>query len=374
MHAVIDSVPFLDLATTYKKLESQWFAAIKQAGQSGSFVLGENVRAFEQELASYIGASHAVAVASGTDALILSLRAFGIGQGDEVITTPFTFFATAEAITLVGAKPVFVDIQPESFNIDPTAIKDRITERTKAVLPVHLYGYPADMTAITAIAKAHQLKVIEDCAQSFGAVSAEKRVGAIGDTGCFSFYPTKVLGAYGDGGMITTNDPAIVEHLQRLRNHGAVSPFIHREIGYNSRLDEVQAALLRIKLNTIGEAIQGRRKVAAAYKENLQDLGIGLPNEFAIGRHVFNLYTLRVKNRDRIRQALTENRIASAVCYPQPLHLQEVYRSFGYRTGELPHSERAAGEVLSLPIYPGMKSEHIERVCEVLHAAIAEKH
>ena len=191
MHAVIDSVPFLDLATTYKKLESQWFAAIKQAGQTGSFVLGENVRAFEQELASYIGVSHAVAVASGTDALILSLRAFGIGQGDEVITTPFTFFATAEAITLVGAKPVFVDIQPESFNIDPVAINDRITERTKAIMPVHLYGYPADMTAITAIAKAHQLKVIEDCAQSFGAVSAEKRVGAIGDTGCFSFYPTK---------------------------------------------------------------------------------------------------------------------------------------------------------------------------------------
>lgn len=372
MHAVVKSVPFLDLSAQFKQLEGQWFDVIREAGNTGAFVLGPNVTAFEQELATYVGSKYAVAVASGTDALILSLRALGIGPGDEVITTPFTFFATVEAIALVGAKPVFTDIQAESFNIDPVAIRGCITEKTRAIIPVHLFGHPSGMTEISTIAEDNNIAVIEDCAQAFGAVTAGKRVGAIGDTGCFSFYPTKVLGCYGDGGMITTNSEAIDAHLRRLRNHGAIKPFIHTEFGYNSRLDEVQAALLRIKLRLIAEAIEGRRKIAAAYEQGLNDLNVVLPSQPADGGHVFNLYTIRLRNRDQVRQYLTDQHIASAVCYPQPLHLQKACRELGYKPGDLPESELAAQEVLSLPIYPGMKDSDVDWVCEVLHSAVAE--
>ena len=373
MHDAVKPVPFLDLSAQFRELEAEWLAAVRAAGASGAFILGPNVTAFEQELAAYTGAKHAVACANGTDALILSLRALSIGPGDEVITTPFTFFATAEAVTLVGARPVFADIEPESYDIDPKSIRRLVTPKTKAIIPVHLYGYPAKMDEILAIAKEHKLAVIEDCAQAFGATVNGKRVGSMGDTGSFSFYPTKVLGCYGDGGMIATNRDDLAEHIRKLRNHGADKPFMHSEIGYNSRLDEIQAALLRIKLRTIDRDIDGRRSVAAEYTKRLQSPGIGLPAQPADGKHVFNLYTVRVKNRDAVRQKLTDQKIASSVCYPQPLHLQEVYKSLGYRPGSLPVAEQAATEALSLPVYPGMPLEHVERVCEALVEAVGGK-
>jgi dTDP-4-amino-4,6-dideoxygalactose transaminase len=366
----VKPVPFLDLATPYKALEAEWLDAIRATGKSGAFILGPNVTAFEKEVADYVGTQYAIACANGTDALILSLRALGVGAGDEVITSPFTFFASAEVITLVGAKPVFADIEASSYNIDPASVRKLVTSRTKAIIPVHLYGNPANMDEILAIARERKLAVVEDCAQAFGAEFGGKRVGAMGDTGSFSFYPTKVLGCYGDGGIITTNRAEVDEHLRRLRNHGAYKPFMHNEIGYNSRLDEIQAALLRIKLRNIDSDIAGRQSVAAEYDKRLKSLGVALPSRPSNGRHVFNLYTVRVKNRDRVRQTLTDNKVASSVCYPLPLHLQDVYQSLGYRQGALPVSELAATETLSLPVYPGMPAEHIERVAEVLATAL----
>lgn len=370
MHDV-KTVPFLDLSAQYKELETEWLEAIRAAGASGAFILGPNVTAFEKELAAYVGAKHAVACANGTDALVLSLRALGIGAGDEVITASFTFFATAESATLVGAKPVFADIEPDSYDIDPAHIRRLITPRTKAIVPVHLYGYPAKMNEIVAIAREHNLAVIEDCAQAFGATVGERRVGSLGDAGTFSFYPTKVLGCYGDGGMVTTNRDDIADHLRRLRNHGAYQPYMHNEVGYNSRLDEIQAAALRIKLRRIERDIAGRVGVATEYDRRLSALDMGLPARPAYGRHAFNIYTVRVKDRARVRQALTDNKIGSSVYYPHPLHLQDVYRSLGYKSGSLPISERATAEVLSLPIYPGMPTEHISRVAEVLASALS---
>jgi dTDP-4-amino-4,6-dideoxygalactose transaminase len=366
----VKPVPFLDLATPYKALEAEWLDAIRATGKSGAFILGPNVTAFEKEIADYVGVKYAVACANGTDALILSLRALGIGAGDEVITSPFTFFASAEVITLVGAKPVFADIEADSYDIDPVSVRKLITSKTKAIIPVHLYGYPAKMEEILAIAREHKLAVVEDCAQAFGAEVGGKRVGAMGDTGAFSFYPTKVLGCYGDGGIITTNRADVDEHLRRLRNHGTYKPFMHNEIGYNSRLDEIQAALLRIKLRHIDADIAGRNSVAAEYDKHLKGLNVTVPSRPPKGRHVFNLYTIRVKNRDRVRQYLTDNKVASSVCYPLPLHLQDVYKSLGYRAGSLPVAESSATETLCLPIYPGMPVEHIQRVVDVLTAAL----
>ena len=366
MHSAVTAVPFLDLTEEYGELEAEWLAGIRETGARGSFILGPNVSAFEQEAAAYIGARHAVAVANGTDALVLSLRALGIGPGDEVITTPFTFFASAEAISLVGATPVFADIRADSFNIDADSVRERVTGKTRAILPVHIFGHPAEMDAIMAVAGEHGLAVIEDCAQAFGATAGGARVGSIGDTGCFSFYPTKVLGCYGDGGMITTNSSEIAEHLRKLRNHGATRPFIHDEIGANSRLDEIQAALLRIKLRRVDEAIGGRRKVAAEYARRLAGSAVTPPGMPVEDIHVFNLYTLRSGERERLRGWLSDNGVGTSLCYPQGLHLQEVYRSLGYHEGELPVAEQASRETLSVPIYPGMPQAHIDRVCELL--------
>ena len=372
MHAVTKPmpVPFLDLTTQYKQLEAEWLAAIRETGNRGSFVLGPNTQAFEKECAEYVGVKHAIGVANGTDSLYLSLRALGIGPGDEVITTPFTFFASAETIDMVGATPVFADILSDSFCLDPASIRKKITSKTKAILPVHIFGYPAEMGEIMEIAKQHKLAVVEDCAQAFGATSGGKVVGAIGDTGSFSFYPTKVLGCYGDGGMITTNSDALNEHIRRLRNHGAAKPFIHVEIGMNSRLDEVQAALLRLKLRTIKNDIAGRQQVAAEYTKRLAGSAVKTPTLPKNGTHAFNLYTVRIPKRDAVRQALTDAQIGTSQCYPQGLHLQDVYKKLGYKPGSLPVCEHAATETLSLPIYPGMPLAHIERVCEVLLAAV----
>ena len=363
-------VPFLDLTREFKSLESEWLDAIRATGQAGSFILGPNVQAFEKELADYVGVKHAIGVANGTDSLILSLRAMGIGKGHEVITTPFTFFASSEAIDTVGATPVFADIEPGSFCIDPASIARCITPRTRAILPVHIFGHPCDMPAIMTIAKKHNLVVLEDCAQAFGARSAGNVVGAIGDAGSFSFYPTKVLGGYGDGGMITTNSDELNERIRRLRNHGAIKPFVHVEIGTNSRLDEIQASVLRLKLRQIDRAVVGRRRVAAAYTKRLQGTAVVVPPLPTNGEHAFNLYTIRTANRDRVRQTLTDQKIGTSQCYPEGLHLQEVYRHLGYKAGTLPVCEKATTETLSLPIYPDMPEAHIDRVCEVLLAAI----
>jgi dTDP-4-amino-4,6-dideoxygalactose transaminase len=366
----VTSVPFLDLTTQFKRLEAEWLAAISATGAAGSFILGPNVTAFEQEFAKYCGVKHAIGVANGTDSLVLSLRALNIGPGDEVITTPFTFFASAEAIDAVGATPVFADILPDSFCLDPDSVRTRINGRTKAILPVHIFGHVAPMDAIMQLANDHGLAVVEDCAQSFGAMSGGQVVGGIGTTGSFSFYPTKVLGGYGDGGMLTTNSDEVNEHVRRLRNHGASKPFIHVEIGYNSRLDEIQAAALRIKLRSIRTDIDGRRQVAAEYQRRLAGTALHLPAASAPDAHVYNLYTIRAPKRDALRQALTDQKIGTSQCYPQGLHLQDVYRHLGYRAGSLPVCEQACTETLSLPIYPGMPLAHIERVCDVVRQVV----
>lgn len=366
MSSVIPSVPYLDLTTEFAELEKEWFDSIRDTGSRGSFVMGPNVHAFEEEVAGYVGVKHAIGVANGTDALVLSLRALGIGPGDEVITTPYTFYATSESINLVGATPVFADILADDFTLDPASVRERITKKTRAIMPVHIFGCPTDMVEINAIAKENNLAVVEDAAQAFGASVGDAKVGSLGDTGCFSFYPTKVLGCYGDGGLITTSNDDVAEHIKRLRNHGAIKPFIHTEVGYNSRLDEIQAALLRLKLKRIDAAIEGRRTVAATYSKKLDGNVVAVPSAPAHGGHAYNLYTTRLQNRDALRQRLVDNQIGHSLCYPQPLHLQQVYADLGYTDGSLPQAEKASLEALSLPIYPGMPSAHIDHVCDLL--------
>lgn len=368
--SAVAAVPFLDLSNAFKTLEAEWLETIRVSGSKGSFILGPQTVEFEKEFAQYVGVKHAIGVANGTDSLILTLRALGIGPGDEVITTPWTFFASAESISIVGATPVFVDIRPDTFCLDPEAIVKRLTPRTRAIMPVHIFGHAADMDAIMQIAKDRKLAVIEDCAQSFGARSAGKVTGAIGDAGSFSFYPTKVLGCYGDGGMITTNRDDLNEHIRRLRNHGAIKPFVHTEIGMNSRLDEIQAALLRLKLHRIDQDIAGRRAVAAEYGKRLSGTAVKVPVALKPDAHSYNLFTVRMPKRDAVREALTAAQVGTSFCYPQGLHLQEVYKHLGYRAGSLPVCEQASGEVLSLPIYPGMPLTHIERVVEVIRTAL----
>ena len=339
---------------------------ISDVGASGAFILGPNVRAFEEEVATYLGSKFAVSVANGTDALELSLKSLGIGEGDKVITSPFTFFATAEAVSKVGATPVFADIEADSFNVDPESVRAIIDPAVKAILPVHIFGNPANMTALKQIAEEHNLHIIEDGAQAFGAKHADQLVGGIGDCGCFSFYPTKVLGCYGDGGLIATNSEATRDHLLKLRNHGATAPFTHDELGYNSRLDEVQAALLRLKLKKIEQDIEARIRVADQYDKRLADCDLTTPVRPDNGRHAYNLYTIRHPRRDDLRSALKENQIGHSQCYPQGLHLQAIYQDLGYRSGDLPVTDQLCTETLSLPIFPDMREEEIERVCEIV--------
>ena len=331
-------------------------------------LLADDEATFRETLAKVLAEEGmaVTAVANGTDALMLSLRALGIGPGDEVITTPFTFYATSESINLVGATPVFADILEGNFTLDPASVQDRITDKTRAIMPVHIFGCPADMDALNAIARENDLKVIEDAAQAFGAAWGGAKVGSLGDTGCFSFYPTKVMGCYGDGGLIATDSNDIADHIRRLRNHGAIQPFIHTEVGYNSRLDEIQAALLRLKLKKIDVAVAGRQAVAARYAKKLDGNILAVPQAADNGTHAYNLYTARLANRDTVRQQLIANQIGNSLCYPQPLHLQQVYDDLGYAKGSLPVAEKASLEALSLPIYPGMPRAHIDYVCDVV--------
>ncbi|PZP58226.1 MAG: erythromycin biosynthesis sensory transduction protein eryC1 [Azospira oryzae] len=363
------NIPMVDLKAEYRELGMEIEKAVREVLASSHFILGPHVKALEQEVAAYLGVKHAVAVASGTDALHLALRAAGVQGGDEVITTAFTFIATAEAIAYIGARPVFVDIDPATFNLDPGALEAAITDRTRAILPVHLYGQAADMDPIMEIARRRGLRVIEDCAQSFGADYRGRRTGTLGDVGCFSFYPSKNLGAYGDGGMVTTNDDALADQVRVLRDHGSRVRYHHSVIGYNSRLDELQAAILRVKLKRIEAYNARRREAAARYTAQLAGSPIVPPKEAGYGRHVYHQYTVRSGRRDAIQKALAEAGIASAIYYPIPLHRQEVYQA-AYRGLTLPETEAAAREVLSLPMHPYLTSQQIDRVCEVALAAV----
>ncbi|MCP5424915.1 MAG: DegT/DnrJ/EryC1/StrS family aminotransferase [Gammaproteobacteria bacterium] len=358
----------VDVTAQYVRLKEELDAAVSTVLASGRFILGPNVQAFEEEAAQYLGVAHAVAVASGTDALHLALVAAGIGPGDEVITTPFTFIATAEAIRYVGARPVFVDIDPRTFNLDVQHLESALTPATRAVLPVHLFGQPADMGRITAFCDRHDLILIEDCAQSFGATWGDRQTGSLGDFGCFSFFPSKNLGGCGDGGLITTASAEQAEHLRALRNHGSRRYAHHDEIGFNSRLDELQAAILRVKLRHIEAFNDARRGAARRYGEWLGNLPLILPYEDPAGRHVYHQFTLLLSERDAVREKLTQADIASMIYYPLPLHRQIVFRQ-DYVGLSLPIVESVAQRCLSLPIYPEIGDARIERVAKTLQSA-----
>ena len=355
-------IPILDLKAQYESIKDEINEAIQGVLESGRFVLGPNVEALEKEVAEYCQCRHGVGVASGTDALRLSLHALGIGPGDEVITTPFTFIATANTISHTGATPVFVDVDPRTYNIDPAKIEKAITKRTKAILPVHLYGHPVDMGPVMDIVRRNGLRVIEDCAQAIGAEYQGKRVGSFGDVGCLSFYPTKNLGAYGDGGMVVTNDPEIAERVDVLRRQGGRTKYHAEVLGFNSRLDELQAAILRVKLSHLDEWIEARQARARRYDELLSNSAVTTPHEAGDVRHVYYLYTIRAPQRDELRDHLKQRGISTMVYYPLSLHRQKLYRELGYAEVSLPQSERAEGEVLSLPMYPELTEEQIEQI------------
>ena len=364
-------VPFLDLTAQHRSLKAEIDAAIQRVLASGQFILGPEVEALERELASYCGCAHAVGVASGTDALTLSLRAAGVGPGDEVVTSAFSFFATVEAILHTGARPVFVDIDPATYCLDPSQIPARLTARTKAILPVHLYGQPCEMAAVTGIAGEHGLPVIEDCAQALGAMEGDRRVGGIGLAGGLSFYPTKNLGACGDGGMVVTNDGALADRIRLLRVHGARARYRHEEVGWNSRLDELQAAILRAKLPHLEAWNAARRRQAEAYRQLCREAGLAvrLPEGRAGSEHVYHLFVIRCRDRDAVAERLAQEGIGSQAAYPLALTQQPALARL--KPQPCPASEQAAAEVLALPIYPELTDAQMRRVIRSLKQAIA---
>ena len=358
-------IPLVHLKAQYLSIKDEVDQSIRQTLENTQFILGPEVKALEKEIAAYLGVKYAVGVASGTDALLISLLACGIGSGDEVITTPFTFIATSETISRCGAVPVFVDIDLKTFNIDTAKIEKKISKKTKAILPVHLYGEAANMDDIQRLARKYNLKVIEDCAQALGTGYRRDKVGSLGDAGCLSFFPSKILGAYGDGGMIVTNNEKIAEKSEILRNHGGKDKYFVIVHGFNSRLDSLQAAILRVKLRHLNEWIEKRRQKAALLSKLLGKIaGIRVPEIAGYSYHVFNYYTLRVAGgeRDKLQKHLNSQGIGTAIYYPMPLHLQEVYRPLGHQESDFPESERAAKEVLSLPMYPELEDRQIEYI------------
>ena len=362
-------VPFLDLKAQYQSIKPEIQLAVNKVLESGSFVLGEEVAAFEREFAAYQNAGAGIAVNTGTSALHLALLAAGIGPGDEVITVPFTFVATAAAIVYTGARPVFVDIDPISLTMDVNGIEAAITPRTKAILPVHIYGQSADMDPIVEIARRHGLIVIEDACQAHGAEYKGQRVGSLGDLGCFSFYPGKNLGAYGEGGMVVTKNQGYVDTIRILRDWGAKSKYHHIVKGYNYRMEGIQGAILRVKLSHLESWTEARRTRAVRYDELLADAGVKTPHEMPFNRHVYHIYAIRVPQRDRFQNALTGQGVHTGIHYPIPVHLQPAYAELGYKEGNFPHSELAAKEVLSLPMFPELTSAQQDTVsksvCEV---------
>ena len=371
-HAVpssMEAIPLIDLRAQYEAIKPEIDAAIQQVLERGQFILGPDVDALERELAAFCGTAHAVAVASGTDALELALRACDIGPGDEVITTAFSFAATAEAILAVGARPVFVDIEPVTYTLDPDQIESAVTPKTKAILPVHLYGHPCQMDPIMRIAAQRRLDVIEDCAQALGATYRGARVGGCGRAGCLSFYPTKNLGAYGDAGMVVTNDPDVAERVRLLREHGSRRRYHHEILGTNSRLDELQAAILRVKLRSLDRWNEARRAHAQRYSSAIQRAGlpgIQLPREEPDCRHAYALYTIRLNGRDQVAERLAARGIATQVAYPSILPSQPALQPWVASAARFAQSCAAAAEVLSLPMYPELTDAAIARIAKAL--------
>ncbi len=365
-------VPLLDLKEQYRSYKDELLPELERLFDSQLFILGEAVRNLEAEIASYCGVDHGIGVASGSDALLLSLMALDIGPGDEVITTPYTFFSTASAIVRLGAKPVFVDIDPVTCNIDPAGIEQKVTKRTRAILPVHLYGQAAEMGLIGEIASKYHLRVVEDAAQAIGAEYDGKRAGALGDAGCLSFFPSKNLGGFGDGGMVVTRSEEMAEKIRVLRVHGMKPKYVHKYVGVNSRLDALQAVVLSIKLKKLDACHQKRREHADYYQDLFEKAGLTesgdvvLPKETHGGdsafRHVYNQYVIRVRKRDALRAFLAKEGVGTEVYYPIPLHLQECFADLGHHEGDFPESERAAKETLALPVYPELTEKMQEYV------------
>lgn len=365
-------IPILDLKRQYEQIGTEIEENVINVLRSGSYILGENVKSLEAEMAKYVGVSNVVSCANGTDALQLALRALDIGEGDEVITVAFTFVATTESIGIVGAKPVFIDIDPDTFNIDVKLLESKITPKTKAILPVHLYGQPADMDTILEVAKKYNLYVIEDCAQAIGAEYKGKKVGSFGDIGCFSFFPTKNLGAFGDGGMITTNSEFLAKRLTALRNHGGAVRYYHDELGLNSRLDEIQAAILRVKAKHIDTWNKKRRDNAYRYNELLKDIeGVVTPKELDGATCVYHQYTIQVPNRDEVHKYLQEQGVGAMIYYPVPLHLQKLHANMGGKVGDLPVTEAKNKVVMSLPMFPELTEAEQKQVAQTIKEAIA---
>ncbi len=363
----LDPVPQLDLAAQYAAIGAEIRTAVERVMATQQFVLGHEGTALEDEIAKLCGVAHGVGLASGTDALILALRACGVKAGDEVLLPPFTFVATSSAVSALGAKSVFADIRPDTYNLDPSELERRVTPRTRAIIVVHLYGLSADMDPILAFAKTRKLPVIEDNAQAIGASYKGWPTGSLADAGCLSFYPTKNLGAYGDAGMVVTNSAEIAARVRTLRNHGQSAKYLSSEPGWNSRLDEIQAAILRVKLRHLSNWQRARQSHAAEYNRLFSQIPGVMPPLAPDGfEHVYHQYTIRIEQRDALHKFLGERKIGSTVYYPYPLHLQPLYSALGHRAGNFPHSERAAQEVLSLPMYPELRKEQIARVVETI--------
>ena len=358
-------IPLVDLTAQYHTIKDEIDSAIHATLESGHFILGPEVTKLEEDIAKYLDVSHAIGVASGTDALILALRALDIGPGDEVIAPAYTFFATAGTIMSVGAKPVFVDVEPQTYNIDIQTLQSAITTRAKAIIPVHLYGHPAEMDPILKIANSHNIKVIEDTAQAFGATYNGKQVGTLGDIGCLSFFPTKNLGGFGDGGMVVTNNAQVAERIRMLRTHGWKKKYHPEELGYNSRLDALQASILNVKLPHVNAWNQRRRELAHRYTDQLSQL-VKTPVEKSCGTHVYHLYIIRTPRRDQLQSFLKDAGIASDVYYPIPPHLTTPCRGLGYNENDFPVSERASRETLALPLYPELAEAQQDQVISAI--------
>jgi dTDP-4-amino-4,6-dideoxygalactose transaminase len=358
-------VPFVDLKAQYQSIKAEVDAAVAGVIERTTFILGPEVRSFEAAFAEYVGASSCIAVNSGTAAIQLALIASGIGAGDEVIVPSFSFFATAEAVSVLGATPVFVEIDPVAYTVNPAAIENAITPRTRAIIPVHLYGQPADLDPILAIAARHNLVVIEDAAQAHGAEYKGRRVGPLGQAGCFSFYPSKNLGAYGEAGAVVTNDPWLERQLRLLRDHGSASKYAHEIIGYNFRMEEIQAAVLKVKLPHLDTWNNLRRRNAARYNELLQNSSLTLPAEMSYAHHVYHLYAVQTERREELQSQFASAGVQTGIHYPIPIHLQQAYASLGYRAGDLPVTERLCERVLSLPMFAELTSEQQSTIAEV---------
>jgi dTDP-4-amino-4,6-dideoxygalactose transaminase len=365
--STLEAIPALDLKAQYLSIQEEIRSAIDKVLESQHFILGPEVEGLEREIAAYVDSKFGIGVASGTDALILALKACDIGPADEVLCPSFTFIATADAVSLLGGKPVFIDIDPKTFTIDPSKVERSVSPRTKAIIPVHLYGQAADIDAIMGIARKHNLRVIEDCAQAIGAAYRGTKVGVFGDLACLSFYPSKNLGGYGDGGMIVTTSETLAKRVRSLRNHGAVKKYFSEEQGWNSRLDEIQAAILRVKLRHLDKWTAARRDRAQRYDVLLSNIpGLKTPVVIPSRTHVFHQYTIRVPKRAHVQNVLANAAIATAIYYPTPIHLQPIYHSLGYKLGDLPETEKAANEVLSLPIYPELTEAQLQRVTHAI--------